>query len=91
MSIATGLIALGIGYLVYIAASKEKEGLKILGQVIGIFVMALSVLAILCAGMHCLSKGSCPLMGKHQCSMMKNECLMMPKGHDSSAGPLEEK
>jgi hypothetical protein len=91
MSVAAGLIAMGVGYLVFSAASKEKEGLKILGQIIGIFVMAVSVLTILCSSMHCLSKSQCPLMGKHECSMMKNECPMMSKSSGASAVSAEEK
>ena len=39
MSCAVSLIALGIGYLVFVQAAKEKEGMKLLGQIIGIVVM----------------------------------------------------
>ena len=38
MSIALSLIALVLGYKVFLDASKEKEGLKLLGQSIGIFL-----------------------------------------------------
>ena len=63
MSLALALIALGVGYLVFAAASKEKEGLKLLGQIIGIVVMVAALCAGVCAGMKCMKNG-CPMMGK---------------------------
>lgn len=41
------LIALALGYKVYVDAGKEKEGAKILGQAIGVFVMIAAVLVTL--------------------------------------------
>ena len=65
MSCATGLIALGVGYLVFLHASKEKEGLKLLGQVIGIVIMIASLLSSMCAATKCMSqKGSCHFSSK---------------------------
>ena len=87
MMLAPSLVALGVGYLVYITASKEKEGVKLLGQVIGIFVMIASVLAVACSAMHCRHK-------EHQCSMGdKKECPMMSakSATCSMAGHGEEK
>ena len=46
MIIALSLIALVFGYRVFLAATAEKEGIKILGQVIGVFVMIASILLI---------------------------------------------
>ena len=53
---STALIALGVGYLSYLQASKEKEGLKLLGQVIGIFVMIASLLSLFCSAGKCMMK-----------------------------------
>ena len=49
MHCAIALVALGVGYLVYLQASKEKEGLKLLGQVIGIVIMIGALLSSVCA------------------------------------------
>ena len=57
-----GLIALALGYKVFVDAGKEKEGVKLLGQVIGIFVMIAAVLSILCGTMKCMTK-----YGKYDC------------------------
>ena len=64
MSCAVSLIALGLGYLVYLHASKEKEGVKLLGQVIGIFVMIASVLCLMGSAAKCARKDGCPFSGK---------------------------
>ena len=61
MSCAMGLIALGVGYLVLLSANKEKEGLKLLGQVIGILIMIAAVLSSLCAATKCMKKGECSM------------------------------
>ena len=73
MHTAIGLIALALGYKVFVEAGKEKEGLKILGQVIGVFVMVLAFAATLCGAMKCISGDGCPLTGKHLCSMGDRE------------------
>lgn len=48
MSISLCLIALSLGYLVFNQASQAKEGLKIVGQTIGVIVMATSLLSAVC-------------------------------------------
>ena len=63
MSCALALIALGVGYMVVLSANKEKEGFKLLGQVIGILIMVGSVLSSICAA-KCSHDGSCPMMSK---------------------------
>jgi hypothetical protein len=80
MSSGLNLVALGVGYIVYTTAAKEKEGVKFLGQGIGILIMIASVLCILCSSMaYCLKSkacgpgAGCPLMEKKQCSMMSRE------------------
>jgi hypothetical protein len=66
MKIVLALIALVLGYKAFLDASKEKEGLKLLGQVIGIFVMGMALLAFICGLMkYCgvfggYGKGVCP-------------------------------
>ncbi|MBI4352744.1 MAG: hypothetical protein HY593_02340 [Candidatus Omnitrophica bacterium] len=52
-----GLIALALGYFVFVAGSKEKEGLKLLGQVIGIMVMIGALLAVSCSMVKCAKYG----------------------------------
>ena len=77
-----GLIALAIGYMVFVAGAKEKEGVKLLGQGIGILVMVASVFLVLCFSAKCLMKGQCPLSGgmKSHCSMSeKAQCMLGEK------------
>ena len=64
MSCAFSLIALGVGYLVYLHASKEKEGVKLLGQAIGIVVMIGAVLSLFCGAARCMKRDGCPFSGK---------------------------
>ena len=59
MSCAMGLIALGVGYLVLLSANREKEGVKLLGQVIGIIIMIAAVLSSLCVASKCMKRGEC--------------------------------
>jgi hypothetical protein len=73
MQAILSLIALGWGYRVLLDAYREKEGLKILGQVIGIFVMIAALLG--------LSAGLCPKMrgmGMGDCAMMKSAKAFCP-------------
>ncbi|MBI4432923.1 MAG: hypothetical protein HY592_05540 [Candidatus Omnitrophica bacterium] len=77
MFIAGGLIALGVGYLVLVMANKEKEGVKILGQAIGIFVILASILCIVCSVSKCAGKYA----GKSGCSPAQaQQCPMTQKG-----------
>lgn len=64
MSLALCLIALALGYKVFLDASKEKEGLKLLGQIIGIVVMALALVSAVCASLKCMTKAGCPMVSK---------------------------
>ena len=71
MSMASPLVAICLGYMVYLMASKEKEDIRMLGRVIGIFVMMFALVAFtvdLSKGteMRCgpkMGKGACPMMG----------------------------
>ena len=74
MMVSLGLIALGTGYIVYVNASREKEGLKLLGQVIGIVVMVAALGSVICGAARCAYKNSgstsqCPIMAKMNCPM----------------------
>lgn len=55
MSVALCLMALSLGYLAFYQASHAKEGLKILGQTIGVIVMIISALTAAC----CLTQAVC--------------------------------
>ncbi len=55
MSVAICLIALSLGYLVFYQASLAKEGLKILGQTIGVIVMIIAALTTAC----CVTQAAC--------------------------------
>ena len=70
MHVSLTLIALALGYLVFLSASKEKEGIKILGQVIGIVVMLAALLAFACESAKCATKYGCHIMQKMPCPMM---------------------
>ena len=59
MDCAVALVALGVGYLVLLQANKEKEGLKILGQVIAILVMLGASCSFLCASLKCMKGDHC--------------------------------
>ena len=61
MSCGVALIALGVGYLVYLNAAKEKEGLKLLGQVIGVVIMVGAVVSSLCMAKCKMMGGACPM------------------------------
>jgi len=69
MFTTVSLIALALGYKVFVDAGREKEGLKILGQVIGLFVMVAAVLSFVCGAAKCMSQAGCPLMSKYSCPM----------------------
>ena len=78
MHSAIALIALALGYKVFADAHKEKEGLKLLGQIIGIVVMLAAVLCILCGAAKCMYKSQCSLMSKTGCPLIaaKTACPM---------------
>ena len=59
-STALALIALGVGYQVFITASREKET-RFLGRAIGIFIILSAVLCVLSAAGRTFG---CPLFGK---------------------------
>lgn len=62
-----GLIAIGLGYLVFLAARKEKKELKDLGLAIGVIMMLLGTLSLVTSlyfKFKPFLKGSCPVAAK---------------------------
>ena len=45
MSCAISLIALGVGYMVFLNASKEKGNIRQIGRIIGAVIIVLSILS----------------------------------------------
>ena len=85
MHSAIALIALALGYKVFTDAAKEKEGVKLLGQVIGIIVMIASVLLMACGMSHCYRKSQCDRMSKSECpTMAKSSTCPMSIHQDES-------
>ncbi len=82
MGCAIALVALGVGYLVLLQANKEKEGLKILGQAIGIIILIGAVMSSLCSVAKCMKGG-------HGCAD-KKACSMMAKGAMCPVGKVAE-
>ena len=68
MHAAVALVALALGYKVFADAHKEKEGLRLLGQIVGLVVMLAAVASMFCGMASCLSGGSqCHMMAKSGC------------------------
>jgi len=72
MYIALNLIALALGYLVFLEATKEKKDTKTVGRLIGVFIMTAALGTILIAfaessATNCIKKGgfNCPILSKH--------------------------
>ncbi|MBI3315956.1 MAG: hypothetical protein HYZ87_03160 [Candidatus Omnitrophica bacterium] len=88
MFAAVALIALALGYKVFTDAYREKDGLKILGQIVGVFVMVAALFGFICGISRCATKGQYAKMGKANCAMMaKANCPMQnaPSGSSSQA------
>ncbi len=84
MGIAISLVALALGYKVFADANKEKEGIKLLGQVIGIVVMLAALASIACGAVKCMGRSECSMMSKSNCPMMaKTTCAVHPATDDS--------
>ena len=84
MQVSISLVALALGYKVFVDAHKEKEGLKLLGQIIGIFVMLAALMSVFCGVGKCMKSSECS-MSKSKCPMMiKAACPMSSAPADSS-------
>ena len=86
MQVTLALIALALGYKVYIDGSREKEGLKLLGQSIGVVVMIVALLSAACGVTRCMMKQGCSLM-KKDCSMMSKASCPLSRSSDSPSNP----
>ena len=62
MSCAISLIALGVGYMVFLNASKEKGSTRQIGRIIGALIVVLSILSGIC--MAKCKMGTCSMYGK---------------------------
>ena len=60
MKLGLLLIAMGFGYKVYAEASKEKGGLRSIGQWVGAIMMGLA-LAASAMMVYCYTGGKCPM------------------------------
>ena len=69
MHIGLSLIALALGYKIFIEATKEKGGRKTLGRAIGIYVMLLGFLA----SVFWIAKYS----NYYRCKMQGGRCPIM--------------
>jgi hypothetical protein len=49
MSCELGLISLGVGYIVFLSASKESGSLRQAGRIIGAVIIVLSIVGAVCA------------------------------------------
>ena len=78
MGCAMSLVALGIGYLVLLNANKEKEGLKLLGQAIGIIILVGALMTAVCAATKCMKGGACGMGEKKMCHTSASGAPMCP-------------
>ena len=63
MHIAEGLIELGVGYLVFLNASKEAGSLRQAGRIIGAVIISIAILTGIYE-VRCKLGGGCSLSGK---------------------------
>ena len=66
MYLAMNLIALAVGYLVFLEATKQKNSTKTFGRIVGVFVITASLGTILLAltqwsAANCMKKTGCPI------------------------------
>ena len=81
MSLGLLLIALGVGYLVSTQAKKEAKGLKTLGYIIALVIIAISAVLIISKVIwFCGYSKMCPLKG-----------MLMQKGMMQQQMPMQQK
>ena len=68
MTFVIALIALGLGYLVFLQASKERKSLKSLGQIVGAVIMICAFASMLCSAAKCRKMAGCPFSKAPMCS-----------------------
>ena len=64
MHMAIALIALALGYKVFVDAQKEKSGLKRLGEIIGAVVMIAAFVCVLHGAAKCRGSLGCSMASK---------------------------
>jgi len=79
MSVALSLIALAVGYKVFVDASKEKKDVKIFGRAVGIFIIVVAFLLSLCGAIKYAYKSGCPMISKYSCPIAKMNCPLSPQ------------
>jgi len=79
MGCAVGLIALGVGYIVFLNASKEKGSLRQVGRVIGAVIIVVSVLIGICATKCKMMGGECPMSGKAGMCPITGKMMQAPE------------
>ena len=74
------LIAMAVGYLVLLKASKEAKLLKLLGLIIGTIVIASTLLMGVGKLLYCAKSGTCGMMGDKKMIGGSSSCPAMPAG-----------
>ncbi|OGW83274.1 MAG: hypothetical protein A3C47_02750 [Omnitrophica bacterium RIFCSPHIGHO2_02_FULL_51_18] len=86
MVIAGSLIALSLGYKVFLDATKEKGSTRSFGRILGTLVIIIALCGTVCGILYKVcsysGKADCKLMSKcaHVGSMMSSICPMGKKG-----------
>ena len=62
MTFVLALIALGLGYLVFVQGSGQKKTVKSLGQIIGAVIMICAFASMFCAASKCSGRMDGPKM-----------------------------
>ena len=77
MCVSISLVALALGYKIFADAHKEKEGIKLLGQIIGVVVMIAALLSVVCGVAKCMKRLDYSMKSKSNCAMVaKTSCPM---------------
>ena len=84
MSVSISLVALALGYKIFADAHKEKEGIKLLGQIIGVVVMIAALLSVACGAAKCMKRLDGSMMSKSNCAMMAKTSCPMHAAEDPS-------
>lgn len=78
MYIALNLIALALGYFVFLEATKEKKDTKTVGRLIGVFIMTAALGTLLIAFAE-TSVGNCMKKAGFKCPIPSKYCLLRGK------------
>ena len=67
MNCSMNFIALGVGYLVFLNATKEQGSLRQAGRIIGLVIIGASLISCLYACMYSSGKRGCPMSKAPMC------------------------